>query len=200
MPNWNSAQSYQETRKKIKSNAHTLPGPPTSHLSQDTYIAVGRTQGSLACSLSYKPREVLSLLSHGKKKVIILYHQLPRKCMLMITKDERHVKVKKQRRNVSKILSLEHQALFLISLHFHILLFLKPLSWLQKTFCFTPVLTKNRVGNTTIPFQPPNSPVCSLLQDHDFSLPATKFVHLIKKDIPSSFSLLVRNTCSKVHF
>lgn len=145
-------------------------------------------------------QEKYFLFCHMEKKAIILYHQLPRKCILMITKDERHVEVKKQCRNVSKILSLEHQVLFLISLYFYVLLFLKPLSWLQKTFCITPVLTKNRVANTTIPFQPPNSPVSSLLQDHDFSLPATKFVHLIKKDIPSSFSLLVRNTCSKAHF
>lgn len=40
-------------------------------------------------------QEKYFLFCHMEKKVIILYHQLPRKRILMITKDERHVKVKK---------------------------------------------------------------------------------------------------------
>lgn len=114
----------------------------------------------------------------------------------MIKKDK-CLKVKKQCRNVSKILLLELQVLFLVILYFHILPFLKPLSKLLKTFCITPITT---VGNTMTsrPFWLPNSPMCSLLQAHEFLLPATKPVHIIKEDRPSSFSLIVKNSHSKI--
>jgi len=93
-----------------------------------------------------------------------MYHQLPRRCILMIQKDKCHIEVKKQCRKVSKILSLEPQPLFLIILYFWVLLFLTSLSRTLKTFCITPVLAKKRVGDTTTPLllYLANSPVCSL--------------------------------------
>lgn len=121
------------------------------------------------------------------KKAIIFYHQLPRRCILMIKKDKCHVEVKKQCRKVSKILSLEPQALFLIILYFCVLRYLKPLSRLLKTICITPILAKNRVGDTTTPlsFQLPNSPVCSLCKPVSFhSLPQSSCTSSKRTDPP----------------